>query len=219
MTTNREAWLNQIAQQMAPRFEAMGFPLPAFRASVGWPSTAQALGECWDRRVSGDGHFEIFINPGRADSEGIACTLAHELIHAAVGLQEGHKGKFAAVALELGFARPLTHASATTPEKLAEWVRPIIEQVGNIPHAAITMRRDPGVTVKPGVGIVPKEAGEGEAPRSSRPKTQTTRMRKCQCAEQDCGYTVRVTAKWLEVGPPHCPLHGAMRIEDDSAGD
>lgn len=37
---------------------------------------------------------------------------------------------------------------------------------------------------------------------------QTTRLLKCQC--DICGYTVRVTRKWLDIGAPHCPDHGAM---------
>ena len=38
-----------------------------------------------------------------------------------------------------------------------------------------------------------------------------------------CGYTVRLTAKWVQdVGPPHCPKHGAMTVEmptDEERGE
>lgn len=38
---------------------------------------------------------------------------------------------------------------------------------------------------------------------------QETRMRKVQCAT--CGYTARVTAKWLRLGAPLCPQsHGPL---------
>jgi hypothetical protein len=37
-------------------------------------------------------------------------------------------------------------------------------------------------------------------------KKQTTRLNKCEC--QSCGYTVRVTQKWLEIGAPICPCNG-----------
>ena len=43
---------------------------------------------------------------------------------------------------------------------------------------------------------------------STRPKKQDSRYLKCTCAE--CGYTVRVTRKWLEVGAPQCPEHGDL---------
>ncbi|HDR9259641.1 TPA: transcription elongation protein SprT [Burkholderia vietnamiensis] len=204
---------------MAPRFAELGHPLPAFRVSIGWPSAgkdAPVTGECWDKRVSKDGHFEIFLNPGRDDGPQVACTLAHELIHAAVGLDQGHKGNFARVALELGFTRPLTHASAEVPEKLAAWVGPIIKEVGALPHGAITYTKTGDVRVKrTGAGVVPLDGGDGDGdgdggPINTRPPKQSTRLHKVCCA--DCGYTVRVTQRWIEEGLPHCPNHGEMAL-------
>jgi hypothetical protein len=218
---NREAWLHQVAERMAPAFAEIGFPIPAFRASVGFPYGAEmATGQCWDKRVSGDGHFEIFINPGRDDSRAIASTLAHELAHAAAGLGCGHKGDFAKIVRALGFAGKLTHAQdLDAAPKLAEWIDEILAGTGPIPHAALSMnmRGAAKVAVKVGGGIARAPAGDdgdgepAEGPISSRPKAQTGRLLKACCAE--CGYTVRVTAKWLEVGPPHCPSHGAMQPE------
>lgn len=219
---NRETWLRNVADRMAPAFAELGFPIPAFRASVGWPSAGQmASGECWDKRVSGDGHFEIFISPGRDDSRAIASTLAHELAHASAGLAHGHKGDFATIVRALGFAGRLTHAQdLDAAPKLAAWIDSILSETGPIPHAALSMnqRGAAKVAVKVGGGIAPANAddddGDGEpdsAPTSSRPKPQTGRLLKAACAE--CGYTVRVTAKWLEVGPPHCPVHGPMQAD------
>ncbi len=44
-------------------------------------------------------------------------------------------------------------------------------------------------------------------------------MLKADCAA--CGYTVRVTRKWLDrVGAPCCPKHGAMIVEGwEAAGE
>lgn len=223
---NRETWLNSLAAMMAPRFAELGHPLPPFRVSVGFPSAGMdsaAIGECWDKRASKDGRFEIFIRPDTADSMEVAFVLGHELIHAAVGLEHGHKGDFATVAIALGFPRPLTKAAPPTPE-LRAWFQPMLDTLGAIPHAALSWRNlagGRGVSRKGG-GVAPKtnqdaDSGEGEAPASSRPKRQTTRLRKASCAE--CGYTVRVTSKWLELGPPHCPTHGAMTVEGDGQED
>lgn len=214
---NRETWLNELASLMAPRFEELGFPLPPFRVSVGFVSTGMGgdrIGECWDKTASADRKFEIFIRPDAADSKKVAFILAHELVHAAVGLKEGHKGNFAKVALALGFPRPLTHAKPMTDEMTA-WLEPMLAQLGEIPHAPLTWRK--GKVERGAGGVTPKD-GEGEeggeeGPTSSAPKKQSTRLLKCVCKADDCGYTVRVTAKWLEVGPPHCPLHGAMEAE------
>lgn len=218
---NREAWLRQVAERMAPTFEEIGFPIPAFRAAVGFPYGSEiATGQCWDKRVSGDGHFEIFINPGRDDSRAIASTLAHELAHASAGLAHGHKGDFATIVRALGFVGKLTHAQdLDKAERLAEWIDGILSETGPIPHAALCMnqRGAAKVLVKVGGGIAPApsddDGDQDDGPTSSRPKPQTGRLLKACCTAEDCGYTVRVTAKWLEVGPPHCPLHGAMSTD------
>lgn len=219
---NRETWLNQLAELMAPRFAELGHPLPSFRVSVGFPSAGMksaSIGECWDKSASGDKHFEIFLRPDRADSLDVAATLAHELVHTAVGLKCGHTGLFARVARSIGLAGKLT--ATTAGPAFVDWTRPMLEQLGQIPHAALSWR---ALGVKRGGGgITPKaprddgsrddgEDQQDDAPASSAPKTQTTRLRKACCA--DCGYTVRVTSKWLEIGPPHCPLHGAMAVEE-----
>lgn len=221
--TNRETWLNNFAARLAPSFAELGHPLPAFRVSVGFTSggiNSNAVGECWDKTASNDERFEIFISPGSDNSTDVAYILAHELTHAAVGIEHGHKGDFAKVALALGFTRPLTH-KAPPSEKLLSLLNPIIEELGPIPHAAIRWRATAAGAAKPrpnvdrsAGGVTPRQAGDdGNAPMSTRPKTQTTRLRKACCAE--CGYTVRVTAKWLEIGPPHCPAHGAMSVDGD----
>jgi hypothetical protein len=55
---------------------------------------------------------------------------------------------------------------------------------------------------------------EGEYPHatlSTRYKKQSTRMYKCDCA---CGYTMRISSKWLKIATPRCPLgHGDMSHE------
>ncbi|GBQ50890.1 hypothetical protein [Komagataeibacter europaeus] len=83
----RESWLNAVAQGMAPLFEALDAPLPdRARVAIGFTSRGakgKAIGECWDNRLSADGHFEIFIRPDLAHAPDampaqIAAILAHE---------------------------------------------------------------------------------------------------------------------------------------------
>lgn len=50
----------------------------------------QAIGECWRADASADGNAHVFISPVLAGNDAGACahvleTLAHELVHAAVG--------------------------------------------------------------------------------------------------------------------------------------
>ena len=118
---NRESWLNGVAAGMAPLFEALGAPLlDRVRVAIGFTSAgrrSRAIGECWDNRRSADGHFEIFIRPDLAHAPDampaqIAAILAHELVHAAVGIKAGHGKPFKRIALGLGLVGPMR---ATTP--------------------------------------------------------------------------------------------------------
>lgn len=225
-TMNRETWLNALANKMAPRFDELGYQLPKFRVSIGFTSVGAnggANGQCWSDACTEDKHFTIFISPAESTSIKIAAILNHELIHAAVGLAEGHKGKFAAMMKATGMERPFT--CSIPGEAFAAWVEPFIAELGEIPHAQL-MVRGPGkvkLFKKDGGGMdaVGNDGDDGEgaedetdgAPVNNLPKKQTTRLLKVECGQ--CGYTARVTRKWLEVGPPGCPTHGPMDMPDD----
>lgn len=202
---NRESWLNRVAVGMAPLFTELGTPLPdRVRVAIGFTSAGRkgkAIGECWDNRRSADGHFEIFIRPDLAHAPDampaqIAAILAHELVHAAVGIAAGHGKAFKRTALGLGLVGPMR---ATTPgDAFRAAVAPILVAAGPLPHA----RLDTGG-------------------QTTAPKKQAARMLKCEC--QACGYTVRTARKWLETaGAPLCPIegHGPMHHDPlDSDGD
>lgn len=220
---NRETWLNEMASRMAPRFADLGFPIPPFRVSIGFPggvSVHKAAGQCWSKTVSGDDHFEIFINPIRDDSVLIAGTLAHELAHAAAGFKHGHKGDFAKCMAGLGFGRPFTSSEKGMTDASRAWLQSLVDEVGALHHAKLSVPGNGGEPVKRGVAgvevqqrpqVEPQGGEDGEAePVNNLPPKQTTRLLKAMCMAEDCGYTVRVTSKWLEIGPPHCPIHGAM---------
>lgn len=220
---NREQWLNEIANRMAPRFEEIGFPLPKFRAAIGFTSggmRASANGECWHPKSSDDGVYEILIRPDVSESFYAAAILCHELTHTAVGFAEKHGGKFVKVMKALGLAAPFT--STVPTDAFNDWVKPFIEELGPLPHASL---RWTSLAITPGkkpivVGKVAKALrlgedlpdSDGEPTSTAKPK-QGTRLKKASCSV--CGYTVRVTQKWLEVGPPHCPQHGAMTAVTD----
>ena len=121
----------------------------------------------------------------------IAGILAHELTHAAVGIDKGHGRAFRRVAIAIGLTGKMT---ATVPgDAFKQRVEPILKKLGAIPHARLSWGELRG------------------------PKKQTTRMIKCECAE--CGYTARVARKWLEdVGAPHCPEHGEMKVDGVEEG-
>ena len=113
---NRESWLNDVAGRLRPAFAQLGAALPdRLRIAIGFPSTGQrakATGECWDSTASADGTFEILIRPDLAEADGVlalsvAAALAHELVHAAVGIQAGKGPAFRRVVLGIGLTGPM----------------------------------------------------------------------------------------------------------------
>lgn len=193
----REAWLNHVAQGMAPMFARLDAPLPAqLRIAIGFTSSGRRsrnIGECWDNQCSEDRHFEIFIRPDLTESKDlmpmqIAAILGHELVHAAVGVVAGHRKEFRRVARGIGLVGPMTATSAGPEFEKA--VRPILEEAGSLPHGRLQLML-------------------GASSHSSRRKKQYSRQVKCVCG--NCGYTVHVSRKWFEfAGAPLCPEHGQM---------
>lgn len=200
----RQAWLDAAMRGMSQALFA-DQTIPAnLRISCGFPKgrggkKGKAIGQCWASEASGDGHFEIFISPelgnGSApvDAYNLLNVIAHEMIHAIVGIKAGHKRPFSNLAKAIGLEGKMT---ATIPgEAFKARVRYILDSIGPYPMGALT---------------------EGE---TSGPKKQTgSRLIKCTCPE--CGYTVRTTLKWLnESGAPLCPVHReAMTIEGVAEG-
>lgn len=194
----REEWLAYVTNESRPAFKTAGFPIPKqVRFSIGFTSSGargRAIGECWTPKASADSHAEIFIKPTESVPDRVGGILWHELVHAAVGNEHGHKGDFKKAINALGFEGKATHAlpSEATMRKA---LRPILKRAGKLPHASL----DTMVTTR---------------------KKQPTRLLKAQCPE--CGYVVRVTGKWLqEVGLPYCGdlSHGRMVCEDFDGAD
>jgi hypothetical protein len=207
---NRETWLNALADKMAPKFESLGYPVPAFRVSIGFTSGGRgsnANGECWHSSKSADKRFEILITPDQHEPVKVAAILAHELTHAAVGFQEKHRGNFAKVMKLLGMKAPMT--TSTPGEAFVEWVQPHLDELGPLPHAQLMFR--PGQ--QPGAGAEGGEGGEAEdeGGSSNAKKKQTTRMLKAACEE--CGYTVRLSKKWAKELGAICPKHGTIQVD------
>ena len=116
---NREQWLNECIQKLRPDFEQLGHPLPEkIRASCSWPSKSglankkRRIGEAWSAKNSADQSCEVFISPVLKDPLEVSATLVHELVHCAVGVEEGHKGKFPRLAKAVGLEGKMTATTA-----------------------------------------------------------------------------------------------------------
>lgn len=170
--TTREAWMHAFTEAARPIFEQHGYSIPPVRMSVGFTSKgarSNRIGEAWPAESSSDGACEIFITPTLSDASRIADVLTHELIHAAVGNEHGHKKPFVDCMKALGLEGKPT--ATVAGDGWREWAEPILDELGPMPHATL------------------KAGGSGQ-------KKQTTRMIKCEC--RTCGFTMRTSAKWIE---------------------
>lgn len=186
--TTREGWLVSAINALgAGIFADAAITLPAVRVSVGWPGGRgkknTVIGQCWNTSAAADGVAQLFISPVLDDAARVLDVLIHEMIHAVDDCQNGHKGPFAKMAKRVGLTGKMT-ATVASPE-LAERLASLAEELGAYPHAALT-----------------------NGGSTSGPKKQGTRMLKVECPED--GYTIRTTAKWLEVGLPVCPCGTEM---------
>jgi len=120
-TMTRELWLQRAADKLKTMIEAEGFKVPRVHVSVGFPSKGatstkrRVIGQCWSGTTSADGAPHLFISPVLKARDTILSTLLHEMIHAVVGTEAGHKGEFIVLAKKLGFTKPWT-STPSTPE-------------------------------------------------------------------------------------------------------
>jgi hypothetical protein len=188
---NREEWLNEIARRnLWPHLNNVGAQTPdKWRVSLGFPKGSRggkhAIGQCWKQEASGDAHREVFISPilDADGPQGAVATLVHELIHAALNNEHGHKGEFKRIAKAAGLEGKMTAtlAGESLLGRIGEWLK----GMPAYPHSPLSLISD---KPKPG-----------------------SRLIKVMCSE--CGYVVRTTLKWLAVGTPTCACGGEMVSE------
>ena len=179
---NRETYLNLVTSKyITPLFESKGYVVPAnvrmaCSLTSGRGAKNKAIGLCFHSSASADGTFEIMISPSIAESSRAIDILIHELVHAVVGFKAGHGSAFKRCAESVGLTGKMTATIAG--EELKALIATWIADLGEYPHAVLS------------------------GDNTGKPK-QGTRMLKAVCG--DCGYTVRLSAKWAALGAPICP--------------
>ncbi|MBV8400899.1 MAG: hypothetical protein JOZ17_19525 [Acetobacteraceae bacterium] len=121
-------------------------------------------------------------------------VLSHELIHAVLPVDAGHGKLFREAAIKLGLEGPMRHAAPG--QLLRARLTELATALGPLPHAALNLER-----------------GRDNRGPADRPAKQRTRLLKAVCATEGCDYNVRLVATHARLGPPGCPLHGAMTVE------
>lgn len=184
----REAWLMAAVKAMTPWFaEVDGNDIPQVRISVGWSKRAKsnAIGVCWHRECSADETNEILIVPTLDEPVRILDVVLHEMVHASDNGASKHSGYFRKTAVALGLEGKMT--ATVAGDELRERLTKLASKLGDYPHAALN----------PSAGTVGK---------------QGTRMIKVACPDESCGYTVRTTMKWIQVGLPTCMCGTEMEV-------
>jgi hypothetical protein len=183
----RHQWLERAVALLRPRFVKAGYRVPNnIRVSIGftrYTNWQHSIGQCWSARASSDQHTEIFISPelGTEDQTSrIIGVTAHELVHATVGPEAGHRGPFKQCANSIGLTGRMT--STTESDAFIAWVNDIVvPKIGPYPAGKILLNY----------------------------KKQTTRLVKCECLTCHYPVrTTRMLLE--SKGPPHCPQHGEM---------
>jgi len=187
----REAWLEAAVTALRPRYATHHIPLPdRVRVSVGWPGGRKR------KNVIG----ECWV--GEAARDGLVqifvspviddpVTALAVLCHELVHAAgaHGHRRPFTTYAAAVGLHAPWT---ATTPgPDLTAALTALTTDLGPFPHAALQP--------------------------ATQERKQTTRMVKCECP--GCGYTVRTTLKWLDLGAPICPACQVPMTADGAPAD
>jgi hypothetical protein len=142
---NREQWLTNVATELVPIITQTGNTVPEFDVTVSFPSKRglsskkKRIGECWSPHTSKSGRYQILISPIIDSAMEVAATIAHELIHATVGIEHGHKGPFVQLVRTIGL---LGKPTATTPgPEFISKLSPILDKIGQYPHSALTPAR------------------------------------------------------------------------------
>lgn len=151
--TTREGWLAEaVALLDGEFFNGHGYTLPSkLSISCGFPRGGRrAIGQCWDPKVTKDGTVHIFICPTQGDAMHVLDITLHELIHAAVGLKEKHRGKFKALAKEFGLQGKMTSTFVEPGSQLHRRLASIYTTLGDYPHDAIVNK------------IMPKDGDGGD---------------------------------------------------------
>jgi len=182
---NREEWLTRLAKQIEPMF---GMSIPSYRVACSWPSKSATSAK--NRRIG-----ECWSPDCSEDktteimiSMGIdnPATVAETLTHEMVHAIVGNKHghKTPFKRCAIGIGLEGKMTATHAGTELKERLNALIEDLPPYPHARIT---------------------------ATNKKKQGTRMLKASCK---CGYTVRLTQKWADLGAPICPLCNIPMIMD-----
>lgn len=179
----REQWLSGLVAELRPVFDSVGHPLPdRIRVTCGFPSKAARSDKA--RRIGE--HWSPKASEDGTHEILISPVIDDPVEAAGILVHELAHAATDGDGHQGRFPRLVTalhlegKPSATTVgDKFRAEFGALIDSLGAYPHARLNV---------------------------SGRKVQSTRLLKAVCPT--CGYTVRVTQKWAQLGLPVCPTDG-----------
>jgi len=139
---NREDWLRRAVAPLTDLINATKLAeVPPVWISVGWPKgggrgRGRLLGQCWRGTTSADGNPHVFVSPEVGPASEVLRIVTHELVHAAIGGESLHRGRFPVVASAVGLIAPW--ASSPAGPELGARLALLADELGPYPHAVLT---------------------------------------------------------------------------------
>ena len=205
----REGWLRAATVELRPYFASAGYNIPEnIRFAIAFTSTGRKgnrRSESWHASSSADNNYEVFIRADIADPVELLGLLVKELVHTALPDGAGHGREFREAAMKIGLLPPMRETKPAP--HLVERLEKIAAMLGPLPHDRLNITLEPLSAVNPAKPFDHAISLNGH-------RTQTSRMFRAACKAPGCTFLVRVAAeKVREIGPPHCPRHGAMEVD------
>lgn len=132
----REEWLLSGVAALKGEFFT-GRKVPHVACSCGWTNRPKSLGICHPPEDSSNGTVNLFICPTQDDPVRILDVLLHELGHAHLGNEVGHKAPFVQLMKEFGLKGKPTATYALPGTDCYERLKRIADGLGPYPHAAM----------------------------------------------------------------------------------
>jgi len=180
---NREEWLNQAVGELRGIFHANGFPLPdKIRVTCGFPSKhARSLNRAIGEHWSDSASLDAtheILISPVVDDPFEVFGILVHELSHSATPDSGHRGKFEQCIRKVWLEGKPT--ATTIGDTFRQNFAGLIEGLGAYPHARLNVQ--------------------------ANRKVQGTRMLKASCPH--CGYTIRLSSKWANIGLPVCPVDG-----------
>ena len=176
MASNREKWLIKAVQVLKKEiFEPKGYKVPQVRVSVGFTGARKSKAiGSCWNKEAAKDQVAQIFISPVIDQSFRVLDILAHELIHAIYPKAGHRGSFRKAALDIGLTGKMT-ATVAGPE-LRECLNALIKTLGDYHHASLNI--------------------------DDFRKKQSTRLLKAEC--QSCGYIIRVTKKWAEMGLPEC---------------